>query len=178
MRSLELLAPGIILPFAGSTAPNGWLLCAGQAVNRTTYAGLFAAIGTTFGVGDGATTFNVPDLRGRVAAGVDNMNGTAANRLTNAGTGNPGINGVTLGAVGGADRHTLTTAQLAAHNHNVPSYTAAGNDADGGAFSQAADQVGSGTQQAANAVQTANAGSGEAHPNVQPTIMLNQIIKT
>lgn len=53
------------------TAPTGWLLCNGDAVSRTTYADLFALIGTTFGVGDGSTTFNVPDFRGRVPAGVD-----------------------------------------------------------------------------------------------------------
>lgn len=75
-----LLPSGIIIPFAGASAPGGWLLCAGQAVNRVTYGILFAAIGTTYGTGDGSTTFNVPDLRGRVPFGADNMLGTAANR--------------------------------------------------------------------------------------------------
>jgi microcystin-dependent protein len=70
------LAPaGVLLPFAGSTAPTGWLLCAGQAISRATYAGLFAVIGTAYGAGDGTTTFNVPDLRGRIPAGKDNMGG-------------------------------------------------------------------------------------------------------
>lgn len=64
---------GVVLPFAGSTAPSGWLLCFGQAVSRTTYASLFAAIGTAFGVGDGSTTFNLPDMRGRVPGGKDDM---------------------------------------------------------------------------------------------------------
>lgn len=71
MRSLELLAPGIVLPFAGATAPTGWLLCNGQAVNRTTYAALFSALGTAHGTGDGSTTFNVPDLRGEFIRGLD-----------------------------------------------------------------------------------------------------------
>ena len=66
------------------TAPTGWFLCFGQAVNRTTYAALFAVLGTTFGVGDGSTTFNLPDLRGRLPLGQDNMGGTPANRVTNA----------------------------------------------------------------------------------------------
>lgn len=76
------LAPtGVILPFAGSAAPAGWLLCAGQAVSRTTYAALFTAIGTSYGTGDGSTTFNLPDMRGRMPGGKDDMGGTAANRM-------------------------------------------------------------------------------------------------
>jgi len=90
--------PGVVLPYAGASAPTGWLLCYGQAVSRTTYADLFTAISTTYGAGDGSTTFNVPDLRGRVPAGKDNMGGTAANRLT---AGGSGVTGTTLGAAGG-----------------------------------------------------------------------------
>ena len=62
---------GSLVPFAGTAVPppGGWLLCDGAAVSRTTFAALFAAIGTTYGVGDGSTTFNLPDLRGRVAVG-------------------------------------------------------------------------------------------------------------
>jgi len=61
----RFVPPGVVLPFAGTSAPAGFLLCGGQAVSRATYAALFAAIGTTFGAGDGSTTFNLPDLRGR-----------------------------------------------------------------------------------------------------------------
>lgn len=61
--------PGTLKPFAGAAAPTGWLLCDGTAVSRTTYADLFAALGTAYGVGDGASTFNLPDLRGRVPVG-------------------------------------------------------------------------------------------------------------
>lgn len=107
---------GTVLPFAGAAAPNGWLLCYGQAVSRTDYAILFGIIGTTFGAGDGSTTFNLPDLRGRVPAGKDNMGGTPANRLTTAGS---GVDGPTLGAAGGSQAHTLTTAQMPAHAHGV-----------------------------------------------------------
>lgn len=105
---------GTVLPFAGASAPNGWLLCYGQAVSRTDYPNLFAAIGTTYGTGDGSTTFNLPDLRGRVPAGKDNMGGTPANRLTSAGA---GITGTTLGAAGGSQSHTLDATQIPAHNH-------------------------------------------------------------
>lgn len=107
---------GVVMPYAGATAPGGWLLCAGQLLNRTTYAELFAAIGTTFGAGDGSTTFAVPDMRGRVTAGADDMGGTAANRLTTAGS---GVNGKALGAAGGAETHQLTAAQMPQHGHGV-----------------------------------------------------------
>src|SRR5688572_13958247 len=94
---------GIAVPYAGSSAPTDWLLCDGSAVSRTTYANLFAVIGTTYGSGDGSTTFNLPDLRGRTVAGKDNMGGAAANRITSGGS---GIAGTTLGAVGGTQTHT------------------------------------------------------------------------
>jgi len=69
---------GTIKMHAGANAPASWLLCYGQAISRTTYAVLFAEISTVFGSGDGSTTFNVPDLRGRVPSGKDDMGGTAA----------------------------------------------------------------------------------------------------
>lgn len=72
---------GASLPFWGGTTPPGWLLCNGQAVSRTTYALLFAAIGTAYGVGDGSTTFNLPDARGRALFGRDDMGGAASNRI-------------------------------------------------------------------------------------------------
>lgn len=65
------VAPGATVAFARNTAPTGWLKANGAAVSRTTYAALFAAIGTTFGVGDGSTTFNVPDMRGEFSRGWD-----------------------------------------------------------------------------------------------------------
>jgi microcystin-dependent protein len=91
---------GEVRQFAGisSAIPAGWYQCFGQAVSRSTYSALFAAIGTTWGVGDGSTTFNVPDLRGRVTVGLDNMGGTPANVVT---AGVSGIAGTTLGAHGG-----------------------------------------------------------------------------
>ncbi|RMH12700.1 MAG: tail fiber protein, partial [Gammaproteobacteria bacterium] len=75
-----LAPPGVVQAFAGSTVPTGWLECNGAAINRTTYADLFAVIGTTYGAGDGVTTFNLPDLRGEFIRGYDNGRGADVGR--------------------------------------------------------------------------------------------------
>lgn len=167
LTGLGAVPSGVVVPFAGSSAPTGWLLCYGQAVSRTTYAVLFGAIGTTFGAGDGSTTFNLPDLRGRVAAGVDNMGGTAANRITSGGS---GIAGTTLGATGGAETVTLTVAQMPSHSH---SYNA-------GASSSATmpNCTPIGTSSPPSGQTTGKAGGGGAHNNMPPAMMLNFIIRT
>ena len=93
-----MLVPiGSILAYSGSSAPSGWVMCDGAGISRTTYATLFGAIGTSFGVGDGSSTFNVPDLRGRVLVGKDDMGGSAASRVT---SGNEGLNAASLAATG------------------------------------------------------------------------------
>lgn len=110
---------GGMIDYTGSTAPNSsFVLAYGQAVSRSTYATYFSLVSTTFGSGDGSTTFNVPDLRGRVVAGLDNMGGSAASRLTSTyfGTG-----ATTLGGVGSSgESTTLVTG-------NLPPYTPAGS---------------------------------------------------
>lgn len=176
---------GTVTFFAGSTAPTNWLLCYGQAVSRTTYAALFSAIGTTYGSGDGTTTFNVPDMRGRVGAGKDDMGGTAASRLTNE---KSGVAGATLGAAGGVQEHTLTTAQMpnhdhggvtgngGTHNHDYARGSAGLGQGGGGSYTGAAGTYQTST--APNHTHPINAqGGGGAHPNVQPTLVLNAIIK-
>ncbi len=169
--SLDLLTPvGSILDFAGTTAPTGWLFCFGQALNSTAnpeYADLYAVIGNTFG-GTNNTDFVVPDLRGRVVAGQDDMGGTSANRLTGA---SGGVNGDTFGAAGGAETHSLTSAQNGAHTHSSIEYSTGG----GGAGITHPAKVG-GVSSSATEV-TASSGSGSAHNNVQPTIILNKIIR-
>lgn len=115
LGSTQISTPaGVVMPFAGSTSPDGWLLCYGQAISRTDYATLFSVLGTTYGTGDGSTTFNLPDMRGRIAAGKDDMGGSAANRLTSGGS---GITGTTLGNAGGAETVTLTDAQSGLRQH-------------------------------------------------------------
>ena len=176
----NIVPSGALMPYAGTSAPTGFLLCDGSAVSRTTYATLFSAISTTYGSGDSSSTFNLPDLRGRVIAGQDDMGGASANRLTNQ-TG--GINGDNLGDTGGSETHALTTAQLASHTH---SFSGSGsttamtflNDGLG------VNRGGSGQSSSSNTISvsisgtTGSAGSGSAHNNVQPTIILNYIIKT
>ena len=107
---------GGMLEFTGTTAPNSsFVLPFGQAISRTTYAAYFAMVGTTYGAGDGSTTFNVIDKRGRVSAGKDDMGGAAASRLTATYF---GTSAAALGAVGGSESHTLTTAQMPSHTHS------------------------------------------------------------
>lgn len=114
---------GASIDFWGASAPNSsFVLAYGQAISRTTYSFLFSMFGTTYGSGDGSTTFNIPDLRGRVVAGVDTMGGSAASRLTDATAGF----GDTLGEAGGAQSRTLITA-------NLPPYTPSGTNSGGAA---------------------------------------------
>ena len=97
---------GSILMFAGETAPDGWLLCNGQAVSRTDYADLFAVIGVAYGSGDTSTTFNLPDLGGRVPVGVNDT--------------------YLVGGHGGSETHYITTDEMPSHNHTA-STASAGN---------------------------------------------------
>jgi microcystin-dependent protein len=187
---------GGMLPFIGSTAPNSsFVFPFGQAISRTTYSTLFTLVSTTYGTGDGTTTFNVPDLRGRVLAGKDDMGGSAANRITNAGS---SIVGTTLGAAGGAETETLTLAQLptgitSANTAAIGlSVTSTGNvdlggspvsdpgtGGSGGHITGASvGSVGSSGTLAIGAVPvTSNNTSGNAHPIMQPTLIGNFILR-
>lgn len=169
---------GTVVDYAGSSAPGGWLLCYGQNISRATYATLFGIIGTTYGAGDGSTTFSLPDYRGRIGAGIDNMGGSAANRITNA---NSGIVGTTLGAAGGNEQlhgHTHTATD-SGHTHttgHVGSSNTTSGPGNGGVFfviDNASPVTGTGT---ANI--TVGSSGGGTSQNVQPTIMINKIIKT
>ncbi|MEW6150096.1 MAG: phage tail protein [Bradyrhizobium sp.] len=109
---------GSCIDFFGTTAPNSsFVLAYGQAISRATYSMLFSLFGTTYGPGDGSTTFNIPDLRGRIVAGRDDMGGGAASRLTAVGITTGGAN--TLGGYGGGETKTLIT-------ENLPAYTPSG----------------------------------------------------
>lgn len=121
----QLLVPtGTILPFCGTILPSGgYLWGTGQAVSRTTYSTLFGVMGTTYGSGNGSTTFNVPDMRGRTAVGADNFGGAGkANRLEEKTYSSDGLtNHNFLGGTGGQYQHVLSQFELAEHNHNAES---------------------------------------------------------
>jgi microcystin-dependent protein len=139
---------GVATLYYGSTVPTGYLLCDGSAVSRTTYSTLFSVIGTTYGAGDGSTTFNIPDLRGRVPVGKDSSQTEFD----------------TLGETGGAKTHQLTIAEMPAHTH-----TGGGTSVKLGAVS-AFIMDGSGN--------TGSTGGDGAHNNLQPYQVTNYIIKT
>lgn len=105
-------APGDLKAVATAGVPGGWLLCNGQAVSRTSFADLFAAIGVVYGAGNGTTTFNVPDFRDRVPVGVSGTKG--------------------LGTSGGAETINLTASQLPAHAHAIDHNHASFNSGTGG----------------------------------------------
>ena len=182
---------GMIVAWPSDTIPTGWLLCDGSAVSRTTYADLFARIGTTFGAGDGSTTFNVPNIKGKVIVGKD----ASQNEFD------------TMGETGGAKTHTLTTTEIPAHYHSVdPPSTQSGDDSPDHTHSSyylsAWGNAGSGSSQTniwkqgptwasttgasarhrhyvdIAAFNSGNAGGGGAHNNLQPYIVLNYLIKT
>lgn len=179
-----IIPTGMITPYAGQAAPNGWLFCYGQAVSRTTFSMLFSVIGTIYGAGDGSSTFNLPDIRGRTIAGVDDMGGIRANRITNSGT-----VGWWLGAAGGAELHQLSWNQMPVHQHyqfaNSIVYNSGANPLTGANYPALELNDGSsspnyrirGVPTGPSLGISGNAGNGEYHNNVQPTIIANYMIK-
>ncbi|MFA5993372.1 MAG: tail fiber protein [Parcubacteria group bacterium] len=166
---------GAITQYAGSASPSGWLLCDGAAISRATYAALFAILSTTYGIGDGSTTFNLPNLKGKVVVGYD--------------SGQTEFN--SLGKTGGEKTHLLTGAESGekGHNHTQDSHyhniggntlmTVAGSGwfAAASGFAHGVDAVNvSGTTATNQAVAASNAST--AHNNLSPYIILNFIIKT
>lgn len=149
------LPTGSVIPFAGAAAPLGFLLCDGGTVDRTAFAALFAVLGTTFGAGDGATTFHLPDLRGRFPVGV--------------GTG-PGLTARALGAQGGEEKHTLTPAEMPKHSHTVATDVSNGSNPNILAANQGVS--------AYNGYRpTTEAGGDQPHNTLPPFLGLSFLIK-
>lgn len=176
---------GMVQMFAGSSAPAGWLFCRGQAVSRTTYAALFSVIGTTYGAGDGSTTFNLPDMRDRFPVGSGST--------------------YALNAKGGAASVTLTTNTIPAHTHGKSGAISSGITSSGAhthTFKTQADYAAKGTKKGiysesdgtwtGTSVMTStgahthnlpahehtSVGGGQAHENRPPYIGINFIICT
>lgn len=172
---------GVILDYGGSSPPAGFLECDGSNVSRATYSDLFAVIGTTFGVGDGSTTFGLPDFRRRVAVGAG---GTGTSELGN-----------TVGSTGGSETHTLSQAEMPSHTHLQDAHQHSGtfqshigvSSGSGGLLllggtqrlptsASWANVAGSHRTPVATATNQ-NTGGGGAHNNMQPSLVVTKIIK-
>lgn len=196
-------------PWAAASVSPWAILPFGQAISRTGYPALntlASAAGYVYGNGDGSTTFNTPDMRGRIFMGKDDMGGTAAGRVT---TAISGISGASLGAVGGSEGITLTTGQMPAHNHGVsdpshahgvadPGHTHSMNGSRDGSTSSGnyyatpvltdhspdgvANQIngvgtGIGIYGAGTGVSIQNNGGNGVHSNMPPILVVNQIMR-
>jgi len=177
LTGIEGIPTGTITPWSQSTAPTGFLECEGSAVSRTTYAALFAVIGTTYGSGDGSTTFNVPDLTDKVAV-------HKSNNKTFASSGGANTVAATGNVAGSTANATLSVAQLASHSHSFsvpptgPSpapQLAANFDNNNTGQPFGTSNQGSGSGHSHN--MSANF-AGDANSVLQPYLTLIYIIKT
>ena len=185
---VNVLPSGSLMQFAGSSAPAGWSICDGSAISRTTYAALFAAIGTTFGAGNLTTTFNLPDFRGRTAIGAGTGAGDGAS-----GSGLPAGTALAArarGQYGGAQTHTLATGELPTHSHKllanangVNSTGSAPGASDGiakqstGSADEVYKMIAPTVATPATLGQSSEVGADGAHNNMQPFVVVNYIIK-
>ena len=158
---------GSVISFAGSVAPEQYFLCDGSTVSRIRYPALFEVIGEMYGAGDGTTTFNLPNLQGRIPVGQ-----LAADPYFNA-----------MASAGGVTDVTLTTAQIPSHDHTSNAVGGQGNlglcIADGTNTATVADSsLGElNVFTTPRALTINNSGGGGSHTNVQPYVVMNYIIK-
>ena len=196
LTGIEGIPTATIVPWSSASVPSGFLECNGQAVSRSTYATLFAIVGTTYGVGDGSSTFNVPDLQDNVAIGKSGTKALASTGGANtvANSGNVGTNINVTGNVGGSTANaTLSTGQLASHSHSgsIKSGTGSPDDSPGatransGSLNFNTNSTGSGSGHSHNMSATfsgsgnaASTFSGAANSVVQPYLTIIYIIKT
>ncbi len=162
-----LMPSGSLLDFAGTSVPSGFLACDGAAVSRTTYSDLFASISTVYGVGNGTTTFNVPNFSGRAAIGSGTYTDTVSGSITR-----------TVGQSLGAEKHTLTVAQMPSHNHIQDPHTHNIITPVGGSGAGSGQTVAfpSGVTSATTAVNNPTGGD-LPHNNMQPSLVILKIIK-
>jgi microcystin-dependent protein len=161
------MTTGMVAFFAGATPPDGWLVCDGAAVDRTCYAALFATIGTVFGSGDGSTTFNLPDLGGRLPIGTGQQ---------------PEMTIFGLGDTGGEETHTLSVDEIPAHKHTDNGHVhSTGNSLTIVALTGEEPVLAPNPLPANTGTGYAdlqNTGGGEAHNTLPPFLALLPIIKT
>jgi microcystin-dependent protein len=176
LTGIEGTATGTILPWSAASIPSGFLECNGQTVSRSTYAALFAVVGTTYGAGDGSSTFGLPDLQNNVPVGKSNNKALGSTGGANTVTSTGNVGGATANA-------TLSTAQLASHSHSAGRGPGPDPNSSNPGFGNV---PGFGSN-----LNTGNAGSGSGHSHnmsanfsgdatsvVQPYVALIYIIKT
>jgi len=174
LTNIEGIPTGCIIPWSDTSVPTGFLECNGAAVSRSTYAALFAIVATTYGAGNGSTTFNLPDLKDNVPLGRSNSAALASSGGANTVTATGNVGGSTANA-------TLATAQLASHSHTY----------NCGEQSPNVTSMGARILNTAQSASTANSGSGQGHDHnmsatfagdatsvVQPYLTILYVIKT
>jgi microcystin-dependent protein len=177
ITGLAGLNTGLIIPWSTTTAPSGFLECDGAAVSRSTYAALFAVVGTTYGVGNGTTTFNLPDLTDKTVVARSTANSKSLAQTGGANTVTP--TGNISGSTGST---TLTSNQIPSHSHSFPT---------SGMCGVGSSQVGGMSGQGGSNATTQNTGGGQSHDHtlsanfsgsansvLQPYLVLMYIIKT
>jgi len=179
LTGIEGIPTATIVPWSSASVPTGFLECNGQAVSRSTYSALFAIIGTTYGAGDGASTFAVPDLQDNVAVGKSNNKSLASTGGANT------VAVVASGNVGGSTANaTLSSSQLASHSH-VTSFSATSSVGSPpglsvnrtGTLNKTSQNTGSGGGHSHN--MSATFSGDTANPSVlQPYLTIIYIIKT
>lgn len=187
INGMSSVPPGVINPYGGASAPVGWLLCDGSEVSQTTYAALYAVLGNAYGAVAG--NFNVPDLRGRVPFGIDNMGGSDAARLANSANSIATFRN-SRGGVGGTDAVTLNTTMIPSHTHTAtvtdPGHTheylkgSGGGYQGGGVAGDLSATTSTSTSSGATGISVSNSstGGGGAHDNIPPGLIVSYIIKT
>ena len=173
LTGIEGIPTATIVPWSSASVPTGFLECNGQTVSRSTYSALFAIVGTTYGAGDGSSTFLVPDLQDNVAVGKSNNKALASTGGANTVSATGNIAGSTANA-------SLSTAQLASHSHSFKAGPQSGGPGFPGRYrgqiqSQNTQNAGSGQGHSHN--MSANF-SGDATSVLQPYLTIIYIIKT